>query len=167
MKILMISAEAVPFAKTGGLADAVSAFAIALTKAGHDVKIVIPRYYKIDRAKLTKLEGPMAVKASNTETWTAVYTTQMPDCPKLSVYFIDHEQCFGRDAIYGSKAEPDFHDNTYRFSVLCHGAFQLCRRGFSWEPRRKSGRSPDHSGQTSCRQEMMSCQKPLWQARDK
>ena len=76
MKILMISAEAVPFAKTGGLADAVSAFAIALTKAGHDVKIVIPRYYKIDRAKLTKLEGPMAVKASNTETWTAVYTCQ-------------------------------------------------------------------------------------------
>ena len=133
MKILMISAEAVPFAKTGGLADAVSAFAIALTKAGHDVKIVIPRYYKIDRAKLTKLEGPMAVKASNTETWTAVYTTQMPDCPKLSVYFIDHEQCFGRDAIYGSKAEPDFHDNTYRFSVLCHGAFQLCRK-LNWYP---------------------------------
>jgi len=129
----MVSAEAVPFAKTGGLADAVSAFAISLTKMGHDVKIVIPRYYKINRSELTKLEGPMAVKAGSSETWTAVYTTSMPDCGKLKVYFIDHEQCFGRDAIYGSKQEPDFHDNTYRFAVLCHGAFQLCRK-INWYP---------------------------------
>ena len=35
MKILMVSAEAVPFAKTGGLADAVSALAIILHKLGH------------------------------------------------------------------------------------------------------------------------------------
>ena len=133
MKILMVSAEAVPFAKTGGLADAVSAFAISLTKMGHDVKIVIPRYYKINRSKLKQLEGPMAVAAGTAETWTAVYTTQMPGCEKLSVYFIDHEQCFGRDAIYGNKQEPDFHDNTYRFAVLCHGAFQLCRK-LNWYP---------------------------------
>ena len=63
MKILMISAEAVPFAKTGGLADAVSAMAITLTNMGHDVKIVIPRYYKIDRNKLKKLdEGEENIK---------------------------------------------------------------------------------------------------------
>ena len=47
MKILMVTAETVPFAKTGGLADMVSALAIQLTKMGHDVKIVMPRYYKI------------------------------------------------------------------------------------------------------------------------
>ena len=39
MRILMISAEAAPFAKTGGLADAVSALSIALHKLGHDVRI--------------------------------------------------------------------------------------------------------------------------------
>ena len=49
MKILMVTSEAVPFAKTGGLADAVSALAIALDKLGHEVKIVMPRYYKIPR----------------------------------------------------------------------------------------------------------------------
>ena len=38
MKILMVSAEAVPFAKTGGLADVVSALAGSLSKLGHDVK---------------------------------------------------------------------------------------------------------------------------------
>ena len=97
MKILMVTAETVPFAKTGGLADMVSALAIQLTKMGHDVKIVMPRYYKIDRSKLVKLEGPMAIAAGTVETWSAVYTTTMPGCEKLSVYFIDHEQCFGRD----------------------------------------------------------------------
>ena len=90
MKILMVTAETVPFAKTGGLADMVSALAIQLTKMGHDVKIVMPRYYKIDRSKLVKLEGPMAIAAGTVETWSAVYTTTMPGCEKLSVYFIDH-----------------------------------------------------------------------------
>ena len=61
MKILMTTSEAVPFAKTGGLADAVSALSIALAKLGHDVRIVLPRYYSISREKLTKLEGPLGV----------------------------------------------------------------------------------------------------------
>ena len=96
MKILMVSAEAVPFAKTGGLADMVSALAVQLSKMGHDVKIVMPRYYKIDRAKLQKLEGPMAISAGIQETWSAVYTTAMPGCESLKVYFIDHEACLRR-----------------------------------------------------------------------
>lgn len=133
MKILMVTAETVPFAKTGGLADMVSALAIQLTKMGHDVKIVMPRYYKIDRSKLVKLEGPMAIAAGTVETWSAVYTTTMPGCEKLPVYFIDHEQCFGRDGVYGVPSETDFHDNPYRFAVLCHGAFQLCRK-LGWFP---------------------------------
>lgn len=133
MKILMISAEAVPFAKTGGLADAVSAMAITLTNMGHDVKIVIPRYYKIDRNKLKKLDEPMGIPVGGGEVWTAVYETSMPDCEKLKVYFIDHEQAFGRDGIYGTPSETDFHDNPYRFSILCHGAFQLCRK-LGWFP---------------------------------
>ena len=133
MKILMVSAEVVPFAKTGGLADMVSALAIQLTKMGHDVKIVMPRYYKIDRKKLQQLPGPMAIAAGQVETWSAVYYTNMPGCDNLPVYFIDHEGCFGRDGVYGTKSETDFHDNPYRFAVLCHGAFQLCRK-IGWFP---------------------------------
>ena len=133
MKILMVTAEAVPFAKTGGLADMVSALAIQLTKMGHDVKIVLPRYYKIDRKKLTLIPGAMAVAAGQTEAWTAVYTTTMPGCEELPVYFIDHEQAYGRDGVYGVAGETDFHDNPYRFSLLAHAAFQLCRK-LGWYP---------------------------------
>jgi len=133
MKIMMVTAEAVPFAKTGGLADMVSALSIALAQKGHDVKIVMPRYYKINRDNLEKLEGPLHVATGYGGAWTAVYKTKMPGCDKVEVYFIDHEQCFGRDGIYGSKSEPDFHDNPYRFALLAHGAFQICRK-IAWMP---------------------------------
>ena len=68
MKILMVTSEAVPFAKTGGLADAVSALAINLRKQGHDVKIVMPRFYKIDRKKLKAIDEPVAVAATSRKT---------------------------------------------------------------------------------------------------
>ncbi|MBQ9239245.1 MAG: glycogen synthase GlgA [Treponema sp.] len=133
MKILMVSAEAMPFAKTGGLADAVSAMAVALSDRGHDVRIVLPRYYRIDRKQLVMLNGPLGIAAGQTEAWTAVYKSCVPAAPDVTVYFIDHEQSFGRDGIYGTKLEPDFYDNPYRFALLCHGALQLCRK-LDWYP---------------------------------
>ncbi len=132
MKILMVTSETVPFAKTGGLADAVSALAISMKKQGHDVRIIMPRYYKIDRSKLKAIEEPVAVAAGQVETWVKFYESVLPGT-EVPVYFIDHEQAYGRDGIYGTKAEPDFHDNPYRSAILCHGAFQLCRF-LGWYP---------------------------------
>ena len=63
MRILMITSEAVPVAKTGGLADVVSALSYALKKFGHDVRIVMPRYYKINKKDLTPIPGAMGVSA--------------------------------------------------------------------------------------------------------
>ena len=137
MKILMVSSEAVPWAKTGGLADAVSALAISLSKLGHDVRIVIPRYYPIDRSKLKLLPGAMGTPmGGGVEEWSAVYTTDMPGTPKknpVKVYFIDHEIFFGRDGIYGSPTETDFIDNSRRFMYFSRAAFQLCRK-IKWYP---------------------------------
>ena len=136
MKILMAASEAVPWAKTGGLADTVSSLSAALQKQGHEVKIVIPRYYSIDREQLTQLPGAMGVPVGGGEEWSAVYTAPLPGTPKkdpLPVYFIDHEIFFGRDGIYGAPAEPDFLDNPRRFTFFCRAAFQLCRK-INWFP---------------------------------
>ncbi|GHV02345.1 glycogen synthase [Spirochaetia bacterium] len=136
MKILMASSEAVPYAKTGGLADAVSALSLALAKLGHEVRIVIPRYYGIDRGKLTQLEGAMGVPTGAGEEWSAVYTTDLSGSPAknpVRVYFIDHENFFGRDGIYGSPSEPDFLDNPRRFAFFSKAVFQLCRK-LDWYP---------------------------------
>ena len=128
MKILMVSSEAAPFAKAGGLGDAVAALSRALSKAGHDVKLALPRYYSIDRSKLETVPGPLAVG----DVWGTVYKSLLPGSA-VETYFLDQERFFGRDGIYGSKAESDFADNPERFAFLCRGAFQLCRK-LGWIP---------------------------------
>jgi starch synthase len=40
----MVSSEAVPYAKTGGLADVAGALPLELAKLGHDVILLLPRY---------------------------------------------------------------------------------------------------------------------------
>jgi len=137
MKILMVSSEAVPWAKTGGLADMVSALSISLAKLGHEVRIVIPRYYSVDRSKLQLIPGAMGTPmGEGVEEWSAVYTADMPGTTKknpVKVYFIDHEIFFGRDGIYGSPVETDFIDNSRRFMFFCRAAFQLCKK-IKWYP---------------------------------
>jgi starch synthase len=136
MKILMAASEAVPFAKTGGLADAVSALALALAALGHEVKVALPRYYCVNRGELRLLEGALGVPVGGGEEWSAVYTTNLPASPKknpVRVYFIDHEKFFGRDGIYGIPSEPDFLDNPLRFTFFCRAVFQLCRK-IDWYP---------------------------------
>jgi starch synthase len=136
MKILMVTSEAVPFAKTGGLGDAVSNLALTLAKLGHDVKVVLPRYYSVDRRKLKALEGEMGVPVGGGEEWCAVYEAEMPGSRKnnpVTTYFIEHERFFWRDGIYGTPWEPDFLDNPLRFSFFCRSVFQLCRK-IEWYP---------------------------------
>jgi starch synthase len=134
MKILMVSSEASPFAKAGGLGDAVSALSRELSRGGHDVKLVLPRYYSIDRSKLEVVAGPLGVRvgAGAGEEWAAVYKSYLPGSA-VETYFLDHERYYGRDGIYGSKAEPDFADNPERFAFLSLAAFQLCRK-LGWFP---------------------------------
>ena len=133
----MVSSEAVPWAKTGGLADMVSALSINLAKLGHDVRIVIPRYYNIDREDLKLLPEAMGTPmGGGIEEWSAIYSTDMPGTTKknpVKVYFIDHEIFFGRDGIYGNQTETDFMDNPRRFIFFCRAAFQLCRK-IEWFP---------------------------------
>ncbi|MDR0448520.1 MAG: glycogen/starch synthase, partial [Treponema sp.] len=139
LKILMCSSEAVPYAKSGGLADAVSSLSLALAQMGHDVKIVMPRYYGINREVLKRQEGALGVPMAGGEEWCAVYTGDLPAGPltkiknPVQVHFIDHEGFFGRDGIYGTHFEPDFLDNPRRFSFFCRAIFQLCRK-IDWYP---------------------------------
>ncbi|MCL2374857.1 MAG: glycogen/starch synthase, partial [Treponema sp.] len=111
MKILMATSEAVPYVKTGGLADMISALSLALAKQGHELRMVLPRYYAINRAELglEPLEGPMGVPMGGREEWSGVYAGILPGSPQdnpVRTYFIDHENFFGRDGIYGVPSEP-------------------------------------------------------------
>jgi len=130
-QILMVTAEAVPFAKSGGLADAVSALAKELDRAGHDVRLLMPRYYGINRDQLFRFPSPFHLQIADERFETAIYEGRLPDS-EVVVYFLDHEELYGRDAIYGAKGEA-FADNLRRFTVLSHAALNLGPR-LGWEP---------------------------------
>ncbi|MEN6399335.1 MAG: glycogen synthase GlgA [Rectinema sp.] len=132
MKILMVSSEAMPFAKSGGLGDAVTSLAKALSRLGHDVRILIPRYYFIDRKSLELLDGGMGVPIGTEEHWTAIYESVLPKSD-VPVYFLDYEKYFGRSGVYGDSANQEYLDNPERFALLSRAAFQLCRK-LRWIP---------------------------------
>ena len=128
----MVSSEATPFAKSGGLADAVSALSRALSRLGHDVRIVMPRYGTVPTQGLVTLPKALSVLMGGSVESAVVYQGQLPDSA-VPVYFIDHEGFFARDGIYGSKAEPDYADNPRRFAFLSRSAFRLCE-AIRWKP---------------------------------
>lgn len=127
----MVTTEAVPFAKSGGLGDAVSALAQELDRSGHDVRVLMPRYYGIRRDHLFKLPSPFRVKFADEIVDCAIYEGRLPDS-EVVVYFLEHEALFGRDGIYGHGGTA-FGDNLRRFTVLSHAALAIGSR-IGWDP---------------------------------
>ncbi|MFA5839591.1 MAG: glycogen synthase GlgA [Candidatus Margulisiibacteriota bacterium] len=122
MKILYVSSEVVPFAKTGGLADVAGSLPKALAELGHDVRIFMPRYKMIDPNKwnLTKI---------NDEVWGGT----LPGS-KVKVYFYENEAYFGsRDGLYQKSGGIDYEDNLQRFSSFCQ-AIPKFLKSINWQP---------------------------------
>ncbi len=127
LRIVMIASEAVPFVKTGGLADVVGALPQALSALGHDVRVVLPKYGAIDTLahRLRPLIQPLGVWMGDAEEWCAVYTTEpQGDVP---VYLIESDKYFARPGLYHDDALNDYLDNPRRFAFLTRAALQLCR----------------------------------------
>ena len=61
LKVLMLSAEVAPFAKTGGLGDVAGALPKALAAMGHDVRVAMPAYRAQERAGFPAVPGGMTV----------------------------------------------------------------------------------------------------------
>src|SRR3989339_141469 len=130
LKILICASEAVPFAKTGGLADVVGALPKELAKLGHDVRLVLPRYYMIDKEKydLKEIPGAMGTPLGVVgEVWCGVFEGKLPGTD-IPVYFIEHEGYFGRKGIYNDENGQGFMDNDNRFAFFSKACLQLCKK---------------------------------------
>lgn len=128
MKILFCASECVPFAKTGGLADVVGALPKALERLGHEVKIVMPRYYDIDRNELELVPGALGVPMGPLGTlWAGVYRSHLPKSG-VEVYFIDYEIYFGRKNLYTDEHGFSYVDNDQRFAFLSKASLELAKK---------------------------------------
>ena len=61
MKVLFVSSEVAPFAKTGGLGDVVGALPKALRRRGIDARVVMPLYAGMRWHDLEPLDGALRV----------------------------------------------------------------------------------------------------------
>ncbi len=130
LKILICAPEAVPFAKTGGLADVAGVLPKELKKLGHDVRVVMPGYSVIDRDKygLTPINEPLGVPMGIIgEAWCGVYEGKIPGTG-IPVYFIEHEQYFGRKNLYNDDSGQGYMDNDNRFVFFSRACLQLCKK---------------------------------------
>ena len=57
MKILLVTPESLPFAKSGGLGDFVYSYGKALAKLGQDVSVIMPLYHKMREKFPQIMEG--------------------------------------------------------------------------------------------------------------
>jgi starch synthase len=137
-RILFCTSEAVPFAKTGGLADVAGALPAALAESGCDVRIVLPAYRAIDRGKFNfRTIGSVTVPFGSGQAEVEFLESRLPASDhaaarSVPVYLVAHEPSFGRAGLYGEGGK-DYEDNLERFTVFGRGALAL--PGFlGWTP---------------------------------
>ncbi len=124
LNILFVSPEAVPYAKTGGLADVAGALPREVARLGHEVRLVLPRYGSIDGATHGLREwGRLAVPTAAGVISAEVEEGRLPGS-EVRVFTIGHEPFFGRQGLYG-EAGADYPDNLERFSFFCRAAMEL------------------------------------------
>jgi starch synthase len=125
LKLCILSAEIVPFAKTGGLADVAGALLRNLYAIGHDARAFMPLYPDVRRNFPNLLPVPGAQRAElsigDTEYWFSLLTTNLPGS-NAPVYFVDCPALFDRPSLYTT--DPDEHR---RFLLLTRATLESCR----------------------------------------
>lgn len=130
LKICLATSELTPLAKTGGLADVCSALSAYLHRAGHDVRVLLPRYSIIDSQGLDIVPVdylqriPMRIGAR--EGHFSIDTVRLPGTT-LGIYLVRCPELYDRAGIYTSEA-----DEYLRFVLLSRAAIEMCQHmGFA------------------------------------
>jgi starch synthase len=119
----MVSSEAAPFAKTGGLADVLGALPQELNSIGDTCAVVLPRYGAIDVSRAEKVYQNLRVYLGGGFYECDIFRQ---DVAGTTFFFVEHPGLFGRDGFYGDRY-GDFGDNHIRFALLCGAAIGIAR----------------------------------------
>ncbi|MEO0137501.1 MAG: glycogen synthase GlgA [candidate division WOR-3 bacterium] len=114
MKIAFVTPEAVPYAKTGGLADVCGALPVYLTNLGLQVSLILPRYQGIMGEKIMDVEVDFGGRKK-----IAIFSDG-------KAYFVDYPAYFQREGLYGTSA-GDYPDNFERFTLFAQAVVCLLK----------------------------------------
>src|SRR4051794_20126329 len=117
LKVLFVAAEVAPFAKVGGLADVAGALPKSLRALGQDVRVIMPLYKQIDRARydITDALGGAQFPVLGSEQLAGLAQTTIDGVP---VYFIVNDHYYNRDNVYV------YEDDVERFLFFCRAALE-------------------------------------------
>lgn len=130
LKILLVASEAVPFAKTGGLADVAGTLPLELARLGHHVSLIMPGYSMIDAsahglAPWGRLSVPTATGPKEAIVERGVLPDSTLPADRLAqIFAIRHDPYFAREGLY-QESGADYPDNLARFAFFCRAVIQL------------------------------------------
>jgi starch synthase len=127
LKVLMLSAEVVPFAKVGGLADVAGSLPKALRQLGHDVRVAMPRYGRIDREEFDLQEVVPTFPVPMNKQVEEAAVLQGWIGANVPVYLIENAKYYDRDGIYM------YPDDAERFVFFCRSSLEMLRH-LDWCP---------------------------------
>jgi starch synthase len=120
LRVAILSSEAVPFAKTGGLGDVASALPKALRAADVDASLILPLYEQTDRALLReRIIDNLEVEWGGRTVHVSVWLSETTGAP---AFLIDAPHYFARPNIYG------YSDDHQRFAFFSRAALELLKR---------------------------------------
>ena len=119
MRVAILTSEAVPFAKTGGLADVSGALPKALIEQDVDAKLILPLYEQIDR---TFLNGG-SIENVRVEWRGQVHLVRFwySDAAGAPTYLLEAPEFFARPNIYG------YSDDHIRYAFFSRAALALLK----------------------------------------
>jgi len=126
LRILFAAAEVAPYAKIGGLADVAGSLPQALADLGHEVRVAMPLYGTVDRAKW-QIDGegrPLAVAFGARTLSARVHEIERDGA---RILFVENAQFLGRSKVYGEEDDPK------RFTFFCRAVCEEATRD-GWKP---------------------------------
>jgi starch synthase len=125
MRVAILSSEAVPFAKTGGLADVAGALPKALSKQDVDARVILPLHQQIDSSLLNdSVIDDVPVPWRGGTRPTRVYQSDAAGAP---AYLIHSPEYFDKPSIYGSSNDHE------RYAFFSRAALALVKH-LDWQP---------------------------------
>lgn len=124
MKVFFVASEAVPFVKTGGLADVIGSLPGALRNLGIDARVILPRYGDIplEKKRKMKIKKRITVSLGLRFHYCGIWEMEYSGIP---FYFIENEYYFERPGLYG------FGDDAERFAFFSRAVLEsLSHLGF-------------------------------------
>ncbi|MFZ5829720.1 MAG: glycogen synthase GlgA [Planctomycetota bacterium] len=127
MNILMVTSEAVPLAKTGGLADVCGALPIELARLGHKAALILPAYRATRYCGLPieSLGIEFIVPIGSKMVSGRLLRTHLAG-GAVPVYLVEQDQYYDRDQLYGVDGK-DYIDNCERFVFFSRATMEAIR----------------------------------------